>query len=113
MIWFIYFVELLAIFFLIYLVSFFASSEIAFVSLNKIQLRQAIKENRKHARLINKMHGKMDRLLSTILVGTNLFTTFASSLATTLAISIMGQKGAIVSTVFVTVMVIIFGEILN
>ena len=112
MIWFIYFVELLAIFFLIYLVSFFASSEIAFVSLNKIQLRQAIKENRKHARLINKMHGKMDRLLSTILVGTNLFTTFASSLATTLAISIMGQKGAIVSTVFVTVMVIIFGEIL-
>lgn len=110
--WLLYSGEIILIFVLVYLVSFFASSEIAFVSLNKIQLRQAVKENRKHARLINKMHGKMDRLLSTILVGTNLFTTFCSSLATTLAVSLMGQNGTIVATVCVTVLIIIFGEIL-
>ena len=108
----IYALELALIFFLIYLIAFFASSEIAFVSLNKIQLRQAKKEKRKHASLIMKMHSKMDRLLSTILVGTNLFTTFVSSLATTVAVSLMGSHGAGVATVFVTVMVILFGEIL-
>ena len=110
--WVVYSLELILVFFLVYLIAFFASSEIAFVSLNKIQLRQAKKEKRKHAGLIAKMHGKMDRLLSTILVGTNLFTTFVSSLATTLAVSLMGPNGACVATIFVTVLVIIFGEIL-
>ena len=97
---------------LISLSNFFSASETAFLSLNKIQLKQAVKEKRKHARLISKMHSKLDSLLSTILVGNNIVNVFSSSLATALALSIIGEKGEEITTLAMTVLIIIFGEIL-
>ena len=97
---------------LIYFSAFFSSSETAFVSLNKIQLRRAVQEKQKNARLISKMRSRMDKLLGSILIGNNLITTFTSSLVTTLALSTFGPKGVGICTFVLTILIIIFGEIL-
>ena len=97
---------------LIYFSAFFSSSETAFISLNKIQLRRAVQEKQKNARLISKMRSRMDKLLGSILIGNNLVTTFTSSLVTTLALSTFGPKGVGVCTFVLTALIIIFGEIL-
>ena len=97
---------------LIALSAFFSSSESAFLSISKIQMRQYLLEKRKNATLISKLKSNMDSLLSTILVGNNFVNTYSSALATSLAISLFGDSGAGIATGFMTVLIIIFGEIL-
>lgn len=97
---------------LVALSAFFSGSESAFLSISKIQMRQYLLEKRKNAILISKLKSNMDSLLSTILVGNNFVNTYSSALATSLAISLFGDSGAGIATGIMTVLVIIFGEIL-
>ena len=53
-----------------------------------------------------------DRLLSTILVGNNVVNMASASIATVVATAMFGASGAAVATVVMTVLVLIFGEIL-
>ncbi len=92
--------------------AFFSGSESAFLSISKIQMRQYLLEKRKNATLISKLKSNMDSLLSTILVGNNFVNTYSSALATSLAISLFGDSGAGIATGIMTILVIIFGEIL-
>ena len=92
--------------------AFFSGSESAFLSISKIQMRQYLLEKRKNATLISKLKSNMDSLLSTILVGNNFVNTYSSALATSLAISLFGDRGAGIATGIMTILVIIFGEIL-
>lgn len=52
------------------------------------------------------------KLLTTILIGNNIVNNWASSLATALAISLLGANGIGVATAIMTISIIIFGEIL-
>lgn len=97
---------------LVALSAFFSGSESAFLSISKIQMRQYLLEKRKNATLISKLKSNMDSLLSTILVGNNFVNTYSSALATSLAISLFGDSGAGIATGIMTILVIIFGEIL-
>ena len=103
---------ILGILLLVALSAFFSGSESAFLSISKIQMRQYLLEKRKNATLISKLKSNMDSLLSTILVGNNFVNTYSSALATSLAISLFGDSGAGIATGFMTVLVIIFGEVL-
>ncbi len=97
---------------LIGLSAFFSSSETAFLCIPKIRLRQMVKEKRPKAKLIAKLKSKTDVLLTVILIGNNFVNSLSSSLATALAISLLGNSGAGVATLVMTVIIIIFGEIL-
>ncbi len=92
--------------------AFFSSSETAFLSIPKIRLRQMQKEKKPKANLITHLKNKIDILLTVILIGNNFVNSLSSSLATALAISLLGDKGAGVATISMTVIIIIFGEIL-
>ena len=102
----------IGIIFLVGLSSFFSASESSFLSISKIQMRQYLAEKRPRANLISKLKSNTDSLLSTILVGNNFVNTYSSALATSLAISIVGDSGAGLATGIMTVIIIIFGEIL-
>ena len=102
----------IGIIFLVGLSSFFSASESSFLSISKIQMRQYLAEKRPRANLISKLKSNTDSLLSTILVGNNFVNTYSSALATSLAISIVGDSGAGIATGIMTVIIIIFGEIL-
>lgn len=97
---------------LVCLSAFFSSSETSLLSISKIQLKQYQAENRKGIKKIVKIKSNMDQFLTLILIGNNFVNTLASSLATALAISIIGQNGIGIATIVMTVFIIIFGEIL-
>ncbi|MEG0548672.1 MAG: hemolysin family protein [Coprobacillus sp.] len=98
---------------LIALSALFSMSETAFLSVNKIRIRTLAEDNNKRAIVVDKLLEKQDRLLSSILVGNNLVNIGASSLTTSFIISIFGNEGTgvAIATGFVTLVILIFGEI--
>jgi len=90
--------------------AFFASSETAFFSLQRVKLEHMVHSGTRGADRVNRLLQKPNRLLSIILFGTNLVSTAAAALATVLAISVWGEKGIIFSAVGLTVVLLIFAE---
>jgi|WetSurMetagenome_2_1015567.scaffolds.fasta_scaffold123433_2 putative hemolysin len=93
-------------------IGFFASSETAFLSLPKIKLRQLVRNRKKHAKTAAYLRNDMDGLLTLVLVGTNFLNTFASALATILAMHIAGDNGIGIATAVITFFVTTFGQII-
>lgn len=103
--------KLIALAALILMSAYFSATETAFSSLNKIRLKNMASEGNKKAKLALDLANDYDKLLSTILVGNNIVNIAATSLATVIFIKIYGSIGATISTVVMTVLVLIFGEI--
>ncbi len=99
---------------LIFLSAFFSASETAYTSANKIRLRSKAENGKKSAARALKIIEKYDKTLTTILIGNNIVNILTSSLATVMFISLLNNAdtGSIVSTAVVTVVVLIFGEII-
>ncbi len=92
--------------------AYFSATETAFSSLNKTRIRVLAEEGNKRAKLTLELTEKYDKLLSAILIGNNIVNIALSSIGTVLFIHLLGEaSGATVSTVVVTVVVLIFGEI--
>ena len=92
--------------------AFFSASETAFSSLNLIRLRARAEAGDKPAGKALSLAEKFDRLLSTILIGNNIVNIAAASLGTVLFSNLLGPVyGPTASTVALTVIVLIFGEI--
>lgn len=89
----------------------FSASETALMSLSKIRLKQMVENKEKGASRINKLLSEPSRLLSAILIGNNLVNIGASSLMTSIAIDIYGNRGVGIATGVMTFLILIFGEI--
>ena len=92
--------------------AFFSSSETAFLSLSNMKIRQIVKAKVKKANSIKKLKSNINQLLSTILIGNNFVTALASSIATAFALSLVGKNGTGIATIIMTILIILFGEIL-
>ena len=96
---------------LIILSGFFSSAETALTTVNRIRLKNLADDgNRKAARVLQILDSS-DKMLSCILIGNNIVNISASSLATTLAISLFGSRSVGFMTGALTLIVLIFGEI--
>jgi putative hemolysin len=93
-------------------VAFFAGSELAFVSSNRFRLRGMAREGLEGASIAQGLLKNPQVLLSVTLVGTNVFVILASSLATALLSGPFGAYAVPISTMAVTAVVLVFGEIL-
>ena len=93
--------------------AFFSATETAFSSLNKIRVKMMAEEGNKRASLVLSMTDNFDRLLTTVLIGNNIVNIASTSIATVLFIDLLSDPvgGPTVSTVVMTVIVLIFGEI--
>jgi len=91
--------------------AFFSGSEIAFASVNKVRLKKKAESGNPYAKVALYISEHFDDALSTILIGNNLVNIAASSISTVIIISIMGNKGTVVATLVMTVIILIFGEI--
>lgn len=96
---------------LLVLSAFFSGSEIAYASANRLRLRDDAKKS-KAAKLAYAIYQAYDRALITILIGNNLVNIAASSIATVIAVSLMGDGGAWLATLVMTILIVTFGEIL-
>lgn len=90
---------------------FFSATETAFTTINRIRLKTMAAAGSKRAALVLRMAEDYDRLLSTILIGNNIVNIASASIATVVFVRFLGDKGVTISTVVMTVVVLIFGEI--
>lgn len=103
----------IAILLMLVLSAVFSGSEISYASASEIKLRKAMEEN-KGGRSFKKAYDifvHYDLALISILIGNNLVNIASSALATVIALSIVGDRGAWLATLVMTVLIIIFGEI--
>mgnify|MGYP002563897580 CR=1 FL=1 len=91
--------------------AYFSATETAFSSANTTKLKTLAEKGNKRAALVCKLLERYDRLLSTILIGNNIVNIATASIGTVLFVRHYGDAGATISTVVVTVVVLIFGEI--
>ncbi|WP_287280926.1 hemolysin family protein [Treponema sp.] len=92
--------------------AFFASTETAYTAISRITVRQMIKDNEKHAKRVQVLKNNLDRLISTVLIGTNFVTALASSLATAFTLKVAGAAYVSYGTAVISIFVIIFTEVL-
>ena len=105
-------VPIIAIVLLIVFSAYFSATETAFSSLNRIRLKNMASDGNKRAQLTLKIADQYDRLLSTILIGNNIVNICSTSIATVVFIAWLGPSiGPTASTVIMTIVVLIFGEI--
>jgi putative hemolysin len=98
---------------LILLSAFFSSAETAFSSVNRIRLRNYVSEGRAGSKNALHISENFDDALSTILVGNNIVNIAAASISSKVAVDLFGAStGLLVSTFGMTVLILIFGEIL-
>ena len=95
---------------LIGLSGLFSASETALMSINKIKLKKL--EDSRRSRALKDLMSNTSKLLSTILFGNNLVNIYASSLTTSLAIVLWGNESVALVTIVLTIVILIFGEII-
>lgn len=95
----------------IILSSYFSATETSFSSLNKTRLKVLAEEGNKKAARALALAEDYDKLIFTILIGNNIVNIATASIGTVLFIGLYGDIGATISTVVVTIVVLIFGEI--
>ncbi|MBQ2768813.1 MAG: HlyC/CorC family transporter [Clostridia bacterium] len=104
----------IAIIVLVFLSGFFSGTETAFSCANKIKLKTYVAQGKKRAKSVYKFADeKYDKLVTAILVGNNVVNLTASALGTMLFAKLISNPdlSATVSTLVLTVVVLIFGEI--
>lgn len=107
-----YLPSLLGMVICIILSGYFSATETAFSSLNKTRMKYMAEKGNKRAKNALRLAENYDKLISTILIGNNIVNIATASIGTLIFVDLLGQElGATVSTVVVTIVVLIFGEI--
>lgn len=91
--------------------AFFSSAETALTTVNRIQVQLLADDGNKRAQKVLKILDHSSKMLSAILIGNNIVNISASSLATTLTISVFGNTYVGLATGILTLLVLVFGEI--
>jgi putative hemolysin len=92
--------------------AFFSGSEIAVVAADKIRLRHLARKGSGAAQLISNALKRPERLLSTTLIGTNLSVVTSTTIATSLFVKKFGESGVLYTTLIMTPLLLILGEVI-
>ncbi len=103
---------LISVFVLLLLSAFFSGSETGFTAVNKARMHKLESEGNRRARMVKRLYEDKDRLIGTILLGNNAVNILSSALATTLALNLFGNEGVAYATIAMTLLVLIFAEVL-
>lgn len=102
---------IIALVFLVICSAFFSASETAYTSLNLVRMKRMAADGDARAAKVLKLAERYENLLSSILIGNNIVNILASSLATVLFVRALGNKGVTVSTLVITVVILLVGEV--
>jgi len=91
--------------------AFFSGSETGLISLNRYRLRHLAKDGSPGALRASELLRRPDRLIGLILLGNNFVNILASSIATIIALRLLGDEGIVPATLLLTLVVLIFAEI--
>lgn len=105
-------IAVVAIVVLLALSAFFSASETALTAASRPLMHQLESDGHRRAGIVNRLLDRKDRLLGAILLGNTLVNILASSIATSVLVASYGEAGVAYATVVMTVVVLMFGEIL-
>lgn len=106
-------VSIAAVIAFLLLSAFFSGSETALTGASQaFMLDQEKNEHNPKAKTINRLFKHRDKLIITTLLGSNLFNTMATSLATSVLISLFGSEGVAYATVIMTILILIYTDML-
>lgn len=92
--------------------AFFSGSETALTAASRARMHALESEGNESAKRVNKLLERPERLISTILLGNNLVNIMASAVTTSLLINHFGEVGVFYATILMTVIVVVFSEVL-
>ena len=92
--------------------AYFSSSETAMMALNRYRLRHLAEKDHPGASRANALLQRPDRLIGLILLGNNFVNILATQIATILALKLLGNQGLLYVTVALTIVLLIFAEVL-
>ena len=98
--------------FLVLMSAFFSGSETSMMAINRYRLKHLVKEKNKSAKRVSRLLERTDRLLGVILIGNNFTHTLSTALATVVAIRLWSDSAVLAVTVFKTIIMIIFAEVM-
>ncbi|WP_163265748.1 HlyC/CorC family transporter [Chelativorans alearense] len=101
-----------AILALIFLSFLFSGTETGMTAVSRARLHTLERNGDKRAGLVSTLIERRNRLVGALLIGNNLVNIFASALATSLFLSLFGEAGVLYATLVMTVLLVIFAEIL-
>jgi Mg2+/Co2+ transporter CorB len=101
-----------AVLVLLCLSAFFSASETAITASSRARMHALEEAGDKNAKIVNRLLGLKDRLIGTILIGNNLLNTASATLTTAVLLTVFGEVGIAYATVAVSVMIIVFAEVM-
>lgn len=105
-------ITLIVVIVLIIFSAFFSGSETGITAISRAKIHNLIMDGNKRAIMVRELRKDKDNLISTILLGNNAVNIAASALATSVAISYFGESGVAYVTVILTLVVLVFAEVL-
>ncbi len=90
---------------------FFSGSETGLMTLNRYRLRHRVRLGHRDAQRVSRLLERPDRLIGLILLGNNFANVLASSLATVIAIKLLGDAGIPIAALLLTLILLVFGEV--
>ena len=103
---------LIIIVLLIIISGFLSGSETAITAISKARIISKIKKGNKAAKYLKKIIDNKDSIISSLLLSNNLVNILASSLATAFFYNLFGVSGILYSTLLMTLLLVIFAEVL-
>lgn len=107
-----YWLTLISILLLIGFSAFFSGSETALTAASRSRMHTLEANGDERAGLVSRLIERRDRLIGALLIGNNLVNILASSLTTSLFLGLLGQSGVAIATIVMTVLLVIFSEVL-
>ncbi|WP_457089285.1 HlyC/CorC family transporter [Microvirga sp. P5_D2] len=102
----------LVVVFCLLLSSFFSAGETAFTGASRARMLMLEKSGSHRAKLVNRMLEIRERFIGTVLIGNNIVNIGVSAFATSVLVAIFGDGGALYATAIMSVLVIVFAEVL-
>ena len=101
-----------AIVFLIAASAFFNMSETGLTAASRARMHALEQEGDTKAALVNKLLSSPEKMIGAVLLGNTLVDVLAASLASALAIRLIGEVGVVYATAIVTILIVIFAAVL-
>jgi Mg2+/Co2+ transporter CorB len=90
----------------------FAASETSITAASRPKVHRMMNEGNKKAKKLEKLLKIREKVISTMLIGNNVVNIVASALATSVLIRLFGEAGVVYATIGMTILVVVFAEIM-
>lgn len=91
--------------------AFFSSAETAFLSCRRVRMRHLKEKGSRNADLILRMMKEPEKVVAALVIGNNIANVAASAVATSLALTIFGDRGLGIAIGVMTFLILVVGEI--